>query len=177
MKTPICSLVPLVALFLLVACTRTPKSLELPQIFAGSPSTSANAVPTGEQFLCPVTPYAEERPPDSHTASFTETWYGNDVLWAGLSPAYGGRWYAGAKGLKVLWYRAVAGELTVEGKRLDAAAPALQADIPAGYGNSGYQSSSLIFPSAGCWEVVGRVADKELRFVVNVHPAQAHPSE
>lgn len=128
-----------------------------------------------QQPPCPVTPYTMERPPDSHTASFTETWYGNEALWAGLSPAYNGTWYAGPQGLKVLWYRSVAGKLTVEGKRLDAAAPSLQADIPEGYGNSGYQASGLIFPAEGCWEVIGRVAGQALRFVVSVHPAEENP--
>ncbi len=128
-----------------------------------------------QQPPCPVTPYATGRPPDRHTASFTETWYGHEALWAGLSPAYNGTWYAGPQGLKVLWYRSVAGKLTVEGQRLDAAAPSLQADIPEGYGNSGYQASGLVFPAEGCWEVTGRVAGQALRFVVSVHPAAENP--
>jgi hypothetical protein len=158
----------LVTLFILVACRSTPTPTKVPK--PAEPSVH----PT-EQLRCSVTPYATDRPPDRHTASYTDTWYGNEALWAGLSPAYNGEWYAGPKGLKMLWYRSVAGSLTVEGKRLDALAAGFQAVIPDGYGDSGFQASVMTFSSEGCWEVIGRVADQELRFVVNVHPAEEHP--
>lgn len=169
------SLIAWVTLFILAACTSVPISIDLSKPTETSTPTPAGEVHPTQQPPCPVTPYATGRPPDSHTASFTETWYGNEALWAGLSPAYNGTWYAGSQGLKVLWYRSVAGKLTVEGQRLDAAAPSLQADIPAGYGNSGYQASGLVFPAEGCWEVIGRVAGQALRFVVSVHPAAENP--
>ena len=126
---------------------------------------------------CPVTPYVPEpRPPaaDSSTV-FRSTWYGNNALWAGLAPAYDGRWYADPRGLKVLWWRAVEGKLTIQGRRLDGKAPPLEAHIPDGYGTSGIQATALVFPSEGCWEVAGHVADNELRFVVQVRPAKGHP--
>jgi hypothetical protein len=126
---------------------------------------------------CLVTPYSsEQQPPDADPITvFQSTWYGNDALWAGLAPAYAGRWYAGSEGLKVLWWRAVEGTLTVRGRRLDANAPPLEADIPDGYGTSGIPSTRLVFPSEGCWEVVGQIADEELRFVVEVRPESEHP--
>ena len=54
---------------------------------------------------CPVTPYVPEPRPPAVDAStvFRSTWYGNNALWAGLAPPYEGRWYAGPRGLKVLW--------------------------------------------------------------------------
>jgi hypothetical protein len=162
----------------LAACSGNPSTISTPSplvISTDIPSNSMSALVTTTPAPCLVTPYSSERPPDKNTASFTSTWYGNEALWAGLAPPYDGEWYAGPSGLKVLWYRSVAGKLTVEGRRLDASASDLQADIPEGYGSSGYQSSGLIFPTEGCWEVIGRVADKELRFVVNVHPAEEHP--
>jgi hypothetical protein len=167
-------LLALATLGILMACVGTPQSTQAPKTFESSTLKSIES--TATLFKCPVTPYSRQKPPDSHTASFTESWYGNDALWAGLAPAYQGDWYAGPKGVKVLWYRSVSGQLTVEGRRLDAEAPQLQADIPAGYGNSGYQASGLIFASAGCWEVIGRVADEALRFVVEVHPATEDPT-
>jgi hypothetical protein len=38
-------------------------------------------------------------------------------------------------------------KLTVLGKRLDASAPPLRADIPEGYGDTGFQATALIFPT------------------------------
>jgi hypothetical protein len=69
---------------------------------------------------------------------------------------------------KVGWWRAVPGRLTIQGERLDAAAPPLRARVPAGYGSTGFQSTGLTFPTPGCWRVVGRLAGHELEFVVLV---------
>lgn len=44
----------------------------------------------------------------------------------------------------------------------------MRADIPEGYGETGFQATALIFPSEGCWEVSGSIGDKELRFVTLV---------
>ncbi len=76
---------------------------------------------------------------------------------------------------KFPWWRAVHGALTIQGRRLDASAPPLQAIIPEGYGDSGFQASGLIFPTEGCWEVTGKVADQELRFVVAVQAVDEYP--
>lgn len=175
MNKQIRRLITFLTLSILIACARVSPSAQFPK--NAETSVAARSVSTATPFSCQVTPYSAQKPPDPHTASFTETWYGNDALWAGLAPPYEGNWYAGPKGLKVLWYRSVAGQLTVEGRRLDAEAPGLQADIPAGYGNVGYQASGLIFPSEGCWEVIGRVAGQDLRFVVQVHPASEDPTK
>jgi hypothetical protein len=56
----------------------------------------------------------------------------------------------------------------VRGERLDAAAPPLAADVPAGYGAEGFQPTGLTFPTTGCWQVVGSVGDASLEFVVRV---------
>lgn len=62
----------------------------------------------------------------------------------------------------------VEGQLTIEGRRLDAPAPTLQAGIPDGYGNIGFQAAGLIFPAEDCWEVTGKVGQVELTFVTLV---------
>jgi hypothetical protein len=74
----------------------------------------------------------------------------------------------GARSMKWPWWRGTRGKLTIEGKRLDAPAPALRAHIPEGYGDVGFQSTALIFPTAGCWEVTGKVGDASLTFVTRV---------
>ncbi len=63
----------------------------------------------------------------------------------------------GRIGLKWQWWRsaASAGQLTITGRRVDAEAPPLEAVIPEGYGTTGHQTSGIIFPTPGCWEVRG----------------------
>jgi hypothetical protein len=137
-------------------------------------TASSTVAITTASAACEQTAYVSGHPPDANTATLTDTWYANEWLWAGLVPPFRGVWYAG--GVKVGWWRSVSGRLTIAGKRLDAAAPALRADIPDGYGPSGFQSTGIDFPTEGCWEVVGSVGDKSLRFVVLVLPASENPT-
>jgi hypothetical protein len=74
----------------------------------------------------------------------------------------------GALGMKFGWQRGVRGRLSIEGRRLDAAAPALRSEVLNGYGDLGFQSSYVIFPTPGCWEVTGRVADASVTFITRV---------
>jgi len=115
---------------------------------------------------CPVTQPSDPplTPPESLG---TKTgpygfWYGNDALWVILRND-GMTW-----GGKFGWWRTAPGQLTIEGRRLDAPSPPLAASIPSGYGDTGFQVSGLEFPTTGCWEVTGNVAGTELRFVVTV---------
>jgi hypothetical protein len=70
---------------------------------------------------------------------------------------------------KLGWWRGEEGTLRIEGERLDGAAPPLRADVPAGYGSSGFQATGLTFATTGCWRVAGSVGDARLEFVVRVH--------
>jgi hypothetical protein len=70
--------------------------------------------------------------------------------------------------VKLGWWRAVPGRLHIQGERLDEAAPPLRAFIPAGYGSRGFQATGLVFPTPGCWRVVGSLSGHELEFVVRV---------
>lgn len=71
----------------------------------------------------------------------------------------------GALSMKFPWWRLRSGRLHLEGRRLDAPAPPMRSGIPDGYGESGFQATSLIFPTPGCWEVTGRLGDARLTFV------------
>jgi hypothetical protein len=157
--------VPIVAV-LLAACTAAGPTA--PPTVAAPPATQAK---TG----CPVTPFTTSRPPDANTAYFTETWYGNDAMWAGLAPPYQGKWFVG--GLKVLWWHNDSGKLAITGRRLDGAAPPLNAFIPDGYSQIGYQATGINIPTPGCWEIVGTVANRELRFVVYANPEGCLPAD
>jgi hypothetical protein len=77
--------------------------------------------------------------------------------------------------MKFGWERGVRGQLTIEGRRLDASAPPLRADIPRGYGDIGFQSTAIIFPTPGCWEVTGQVGSATLTFVTKVVKIGAGP--
>jgi hypothetical protein len=75
---------------------------------------------------------------------------------------------AGSIYAKLGWWRGVRGKVSVGGRRLDAPAPPLRADVPAGYGPLGFQASGLTFPTVGCWRVTGSLGGARLSFVVRV---------
>ena len=147
-----------------VACTRS----EPPPPSSSNAGRSAN--PTLE---CPVTlPDGSHRPRDP--AGLEDLGFGNGEIWVGLWPH--GRVRVTEDDLnrrgeivaKFPWDRAVRGRLHITGRRIDADAPALRSSIP-DYGLVGFQSTALIFPTAGCWEVTGRVASRSsLTFVTSV---------
>lgn len=148
-------------------------------MFVGATWTAAGGVaspatPVATRADCPVTaPNEYNTPPDMQGADF-EGGYGNDALWTNVW-MWGEGWVPvdpehvqadGSLGdLKWAWYRFVPGKLTIEGRRLDGPADPLRAEIPDGYGDIGFQVSGLTFPTGGCWEVTGRVADASLTFV------------
>ena len=76
----------------------------------------------------------------------------------------------GSVRVKIGWFRGpgLRGKLTIHGKRLDAPAPPLRASISDGMGDTGFQATSLLFPTEGCWEVTGEVGDTRLTFVTRV---------
>lgn len=77
---------------------------------------------------------------------------------------------------KFRWWRGsrVAGQLEIEGSRVDGDGEPITATIPDGYGLTGFQASSVTFPSSGCWNIIGSVlhtngdAAATLSFVVLV---------
>jgi hypothetical protein len=142
------------------------------------PAPAAKAAATAAPIAgrCPVTvPDAAIR---THAGEFN---HGDHALAAGLWPKGrlvagplpdGSAWAEirpdGSIYAKLGWWRGVDGELRIEGERLDGPAPPLRAEVPAGYGPTGFQATALIFPSAGCWRVVGTAGDARLEFVTLV---------
>jgi hypothetical protein len=45
--------------------------------------------------------------------------------------------------------------------------------VPDGYGEIGFQSSGIIFPTPGCWEITAQVGVSRLTFVTLVVPPDA----
>jgi hypothetical protein len=78
--------------------------------------------------------------------------------------------------MKFGWWRGVKGQLVITGRRLDGAGPAVESEVPLGYGDQYFQASGIIFPTAGCWEINGRVRNTSLRFVTLVIKATSTPA-
>jgi len=123
---------------------------------------------------CVVTPPNGNTPPGERRSPFH---HGNGILWTALWPEGkvvfrpGGPGFVLADGslsMKFPWWRGVQGNLAIEGRRLDAPAPPLRATIPESYGDTGFQATGIIFPTAGCWRVTGKVGAASLTFVTLV---------
>ena len=130
----------------------------------GSATTSPTSV-AAATTACPETPMATTPPPDGNTATLTTSWWSDGVIWAGVPPP-GARWAVRVDGQKVGWWRGVKGQLKVSGRRLDGPSKPLKADILAGYGDFGFQSSNIAIPTAGCWQITAQVSDHTFRFIV-----------
>jgi hypothetical protein len=130
---------------------------------------------------CPVTEANQsvppgERPPLDQGPS---PYYGNGRLWTVLWPR--GVFVAGPGDLerdgsisvKFPWWRRGYGYLKITGRRIDARADRLRAHIPRGYGRTGFQSTAVTFPTAGCWRVTGTAGPDRLTVVTLVVRARA----
>jgi hypothetical protein len=124
---------------------------------------SVDASPSKTPTECPIT-YPDGGP------------HGNDalgvVLGAGtlvFKPGGGGFIEPdGSLGIKVAWDRRKPGVLAVGGRRLDGPADSARSYIIDGYGDSGGVSTYLVFPTPGCWEIIGRLGRDRFSFVVLV---------
>ena len=138
------------------------------------------ATPLPDSILndgCPVSEPNGAVPPGENP-DFASNVLGNRASWVGLYPEGTVVFEPGGVGersdldgtfsMKFWWWRGVKGRLQITGRRLDGDAAALRANVPDGYGDTGFQSTALIFPTPGCWEVTGRVGDASLTFVTRV---------
>jgi hypothetical protein len=117
---------------------------------------------------CPITIPNGSKPPG---ATFGAEFHGNGSIWVGTWHSNVVVWPAERDGsitTKFGWWRGATGKLRIEGRRLDAPAPPLVGHVPDGYGDSGFQSSGITFPAAGCWQVTGLVGEASLTFVTLV---------
>ena len=111
------------------------------------------------------------------TARGKDGWNGNEslstVIWRDSTIKFvpngpGFIDHDGALGMKMGWWRNTPGsQLEITGRRLDAAAPPLRAYIPYGYPDN-FQSSYVVFPTPGCWEIVASTGQQSLTLVLAV---------
>jgi hypothetical protein len=153
---------------------------------AGGPATTAAStaaasrprpVKMADAKRCPVTAPRSVGPPGVSPDDFFG-WgssYGNGKLWVGglwpggvinAGPEFVAR--DGSVGMKFGWWRAATGTLQLSGRRLDGPAPPVRANVPDGYGDTGFQPSGVDFPTEGCWEVTGALPTTSLTFVTFV---------
>jgi hypothetical protein len=140
---------------------------------SASASTSSTAAATSP-LVCPVTLPNGSVPPNQNPSPL---FYGNGSLWTSLwsqgTVVFGpkGPGQVGADGsisVQWPWWRGTQGNLAIDGKRMDATAPPVKAIVPDGFGATGFQPTTLVFSSEGCWQITGRVGDARLTFVTLV---------
>jgi hypothetical protein len=139
-------------------------------------SAEAQEASPGEAFKCELTKANGRYPP-------TEAWgagshfYGNESIGIGLGPEGrtvtfkpGGSGFVlwdGSLRYKFLWAKARL-PMSIEGRRLDAPAAPLRAEINHEFDDDNFQPSSLVFSTPGCWEITSRVGESTLTFVIKV---------
>lgn len=103
-------------------------------------------------------------------------WHGTDglstTLWPGgtieFRPSGPGTVLPdGSLRMKFLWFKARS-PMTIEGRRLDAPAQSLRAEINHAFDGEDFQPSHLVFATTGCWEVAAKAGDSALTFVTRV---------
>ncbi len=166
------ALVGIAALTALTGCLDGPAAQPRPTSTANGASPN-DATPADGKTLyqqpCPVTVANGSQPPGETVRSSRH--HGNGMLWTVLPE--GGKIAIppnkeGTLDWKFPWWRGVVGRLVIEGRRLDGTKGEVTSRIPDGYGDTGFQSTAVFFPSEGCWEITGRAGDGELKFVVAV---------
>jgi hypothetical protein len=165
------------------SATSTPATLAS----AGTPLSTIEPTPTAsapvpsrltlaDAATCPVTrPLGLGTPGADRPFASSALAFGNGDLWVvplevdGILRADSRSVQSdGSISTKFGWWRITPGTLTITGRRLDTSEPPVSATIPDGYGDSGFQSSGVDFPTEGCWELTGTVGGSSLTFVVFV---------
>jgi hypothetical protein len=134
-------------------------------------------VPNGSSPAKANAPHA----PMNDTPAMRSSWnHGSSSLWVLLepdsiitvsepAPKDSAEEIKGYYRAKFGWWRGGPGKFSIEGKRLDAAAPALRyLARPESYGAFGFIPTYLYFPTEGYWEITGRLDADSLTFVVHV---------
>lgn len=136
----------------------------------------------GNRGACPITRPSGPRPPRGALLNFGNPiasasapgWYGNGALWTQLpAPSQFARDpRAHTIGLKIGWFRARPGGVTVEARPLGSRpAPFLaQVGTPAEYGPTGFVASGLHFGRPGCWRLRAHLAGTVLTVMLHVPP-------
>jgi len=142
--------VPLIALFVLAMFS--------------SGCTPASCSPTQPRLLTPPDDEAVSGPP-------AEGYYfanQEQTIWASAWFVDADEFvYRPSEDIKVGWFRPAGETLVITGRRLDGAAPPLEAHVPCCYPTR-FQATGLKFPTPGCWEITATAGESSLTFIVRL---------
>jgi hypothetical protein len=137
---------------------------------------------TIDQAACPTTKPGGPRPPRFALLNFGDPiaspsdpgWYGNGALWTEL-PAPAPSQADGRLAMKMGWFRALTGQVTITGKPLYGPPASFSAAVgtPPEYGPAGFTISGIAFGRSGCWRLHASLAGRVLTVVLNVRPRRA----
>ena len=101
-------------------------------------------------------------------------WYGNGALWTEL-PTPAPIQADGMLGMKVGWFRARIGQVTITGTPLYGPPARFSARVgtPAQYGATGFTVSGIEFGRPGCWRLHASLDGRVLTVVLNVRRRRA----
>jgi hypothetical protein len=192
------SLIALVAAILLTACSPAgpaPGTLTIapraedppdpsapagsePHTVASSPGPSQTAARATIDTACPITRPNGVPPPEGEASG--GNYFGNGRLWTVLWPK--GMVVVppdavepdGGLGMKFPWWRApdVHGALHITGHELRLQVP-VRADVPNGYGDTGFQASGIVFPLEGWYQITGEAGGAQITFITMVRSCSA----
>ena len=121
---------------------------------------------------CPITPALDERPPDKHLADWSPQgrWFKSPdgKIWVAAENLDDLATLGLGKATKVLWGKPAGLDLSVIGRRLDAKALPLIAQVLPYYHDDNLNPSGIGVPTPGCWEIEARAGDSLLRIVLEV---------
>jgi hypothetical protein len=153
--------------------------LRIPLLFVVSFTLMACSEPPDQAAVvgsCPVTQPNGNTPPSE---DFEPRRHGNGELWTALWPE--GTVLIGSDGpgnihedgsleINFPWWRGpdLQGALEVSGTKLDGQGETLQVKVIADPNEDGFQASTLVFPSEGCWQITATVGDASLTIVTYV---------
>jgi len=158
------------SLFAVCASAQTPRAASVTP-----PPTCHVTKPNGRTLPWQTFEAPGQRAPGQPGANFWDynEWHGNKTVTTflprnGVFVLQPGREITledGSIATKFLWFK-VRKPLTLTGRRLDATAPPLRADVPDNYGDQLFQPSEALFPTPGCWQITSRVGHDSLRLTL-----------
>jgi len=139
------------------------------------PPSATPDYPSGEASCTPTAPNGQSPPGEPYSPQylgngeiFTALWIDGVVVFE--RGGAGEIRDDGSLAMKWPFWRGegIEGDFTVGGRSLHRPGLTVSAEIPDGYGTTGVQPTTLVFPEAGCWEVTASVGDASLTFVTKV---------
>ena len=155
-------------------------------LLAGTTTPTEPTIPPCPVTLPTLTPFVPPQPYPEKPGWAGRFWFGTKRLWTILPSD--GTWNLSREEelrQKLFWFRegyqCAANPqpgLKVSARRLDGAAPSIPScEVTCGTHDDlkSFMLAGINFPTAGCWEIAGKVRGQELRFVVRIATSPDSP--